>query len=361
MNILKSKGNQKERKETLRGTDRPTKRVAMVSIFSALFWMSAAKIDGSTFVGGWQSYNPFIPILSKMSVIQPTSFNPSLLTISEAKKLDNGSSQAYVNYNGKKLRVQAPKLPVPMDAGDYQGNQKYKVQLSFRDKDSNPKVAAYYEMLEKIDEFVVNAAQSNSGKWFKKPGMARDIVLDKFTPSIKFAKDKEGNLKPYPPTQGVTLKKNHTTGAFDAELYDKNKEIIEDATPVQVLKRGSEITPILECTGVWITEKGFGLTWKLFQARVDVAAEGNQRGCAIQDDEEDGAAPVVVSKPKPVAKTAVAEDEEEDLLAAVKPAKAAAPAPAAAAADEVDEDEVHEAPAVPVAKKVIKKVIKKAA
>jgi hypothetical protein len=287
-----------------------------------------------------------------MSVIQPTSFNASLLTISEAKKLDNGSSQAYLNYNGKKLRVQAPRLPVPMDAGDYQGNQKYKVQLSFRDKDSNPKVAAYYEMLEKIDEFVINSAQANSGKWFKKPNMARDIVVDKFTPSIKFAKDKEGNLKPYPPTQGVALKKKGD--AFDAELYDKHKEIIDDATPVDVLKRGSEITPILECTGVWITEKGFGLTWKLFQARVDVAAEGAQRGCAIQDDEE-AETPVVV-KAKPTAKPAVAEDEEEDLMAAVKPTAVAAPAPA----EDVDEDEVHEAPAVPV-KKVVKKIVKKTA
>ncbi len=305
-----------------------------------------------------------------MSVIQPTSFNPALLSVSEAKKLDNGSSQAYVNYNGKKLRVQAPRMPVPMDAGDYQGNQKYKVQLSFRDKDTNPKVAAYYDMLDKIDETVINTAQANSGKWFKKPNMARDIVVDKFTPSIKFAKDKEGNLKPYPPTHGVALKKNFTTGNFDTELYDKNKEIIDDATPVDVLKRGCEITPILECTGVWITEKGFGLTWKLFQARVDVAAEGAQRGCAIEDDEEESGTPAPVVKAKPVAakpaaaapKPAVDEEEEEDLMAAVKPAaKAAAPAPAPE--PDVDEDEVHEAPPVPVAapKKIIKKIVKKAA
>ncbi len=304
-----------------------------------------------------------------MSVIQPASFNPALLTISEAKKLDNGSSQAYLNYNGKKLRVQAPpKMPVPMDAGDYQGNQKYKVQLSFRDKDTNPKVAAYYDMLEKIDEFVINSAQANSGKWFKKPNMARDIVVDKFTPSIKFAKDKEGNIKPYPPTQGVALKKNMSTGAFDAELYDRNKEPIEDATPVDVLKRGSEITAILDCTGVWITEKGFGLTWKLYQARVDVAAEGMQRGCAIQDDEEDSApvvatktvAPKVVAKPAapaaPVApSTDIGDEDEADLMAAVKPTAAAPAAP------DVDEDEVHEAPPVPAPKKIIKKIVKKAA
>ncbi len=351
------KGKRTERKESnYARAHNHTERVAKVSIFSDFFWMSSAKIDDPLSLQTGKHTQFTLPILSKMSVIQPTSFNPSLLTISDAKKLDNGSSQAYLNYNGKKLRIQAPRLPIPMDAGDYQGNQKYKVQLSFRDKDANPKVAAYFDMLEKIDEFLVTQAMANSGKWFKKPGMSREVAVEKFTPSIKFAKDKEGNLKPYPPTHAVALKKNYTTGAFDAELYDKNKEIIDDATPVDVLKRGCEITPIVEATGVWITDKGFGVTWKLFQARVDVPAEGAQRGCAIQDDEE---TPVVVSKPKS-AKTIVAEDEEEDLMAAVKPTKAAPAAPPATT-DEVDEDEVHEAPAVPVAKKVIKKVIKKAA
>ena len=299
-----------------------------------------------------------------MSVVQPSSFNIAQLSISEAKKLDNGSSQAYVNYNGKKLRIQAPRLPIPMDAGDYQGNQKYKVQLSFRDKDSNPKVAAFYKALEDFDNFVIDHAVSKSGPWFKKPGMARDIVVDKFTPSIKFSKDKEGNLKPYPPTHGVALKKNNKTGAFDAELYDKEKRLIEGVTPIDVLKRGCEITPILECTGIWITDKGFGATWKLFQARVDVGAEGFEPGCAILDDEEDGEAPVakpVVAKKAPVAPASnmINSDDEGDVLAAVKPKAAPAPAPAD---DEVDEEEVVEAKPVPkpvVKKPVVKKLVPK--
>lgn len=297
-----------------------------------------------------------------MSVVQPTSFNIAQLSISEAKKLDNGSSQAYVNYNGKKLRIQAPRLPIPMDAGDYQGNQKYKVQLSFRDKDSNPKVAAFYKALEDFDNFVIDHAVSKSGPWFKKPGMARDIVVDKYTPSIKYSKDKEGNLKPYPPTHGVALKKNNKTGAFDAELYDKEKRLIEGVTPIDVLKRGCEITPILECTGIWITDKGFGATWKLFQARVDVGAEGFEPGCAILDDDEESepvAKPVVTKKVAPAAPTnMINSDDEGDVLAAVKPTKAPAPEPA----EEVEEDEVVEPKPVPkpvVKKPVVKKIVPK--
>lgn len=294
-----------------------------------------------------------------MSVIQISSFNPALLTISEAKPLENGSKQAYLNYNGKRLRIQAPKMPVPMDAGDYQGNQKYKVQLSFRDKENTAKVAAYYNVLEQIDNFVINHAMANSGPWFKKPGMARPIVADKFTPSIKFAKDKEGNLKPYPPTHGLALKKNKA-GAFDAELYDKEKRLIEGMTPVEVLKRGSEITPVVECSSVWITEKGFGLTWKLFQARVDVGAEGIEPGCAIVDD-EDISHPTVTPAAH-AATTDMSADDEDDVLAAVVPAKTVskpAPAPAPVVADDEDDDNVVQAVPVPVKPAVKKPAVKK--
>ena len=90
----------------------------------------------------------------KMSVITPATFDVSKLSVSAMKKLENGSFQVFLNYNGGKLRIQAPRMPLPYNSGDYQGNQKFKAQFSFKDRDSNPKVQAYYDMLEKIDEFV---------------------------------------------------------------------------------------------------------------------------------------------------------------------------------------------------------------
>jgi hypothetical protein len=291
-----------------------------------------------------------------MSVIQPTSFDSSKLSISAAKKLDNGSSQAYLNYDGKKLRVQVPRMPIPMDAGDYQGNKKYKVQISFRDKDSNPKTAAYYDMISGIDEFAIQHAMKNSGPWFKKPGMSHESTVDKFTPSIRISKDKDGNPKPYPPTQPIALKQRN--GAFDAELYDNQKRLMEGQSPVDILRRGAEITAILECTGVWITDKGFGLTWKLFQARVDQTAEGLEPGCAILDD-DDGDAPVVAkpkakATPAPAPTPAIVDDEEED----------EGQVGATEGGDDEDE-EIVAAPPVPVKKPVaavkkVTKVVKKA-
>jgi hypothetical protein len=281
--------------------------------------------------------------------VTSSTFDAKKLTVSDAKKLDNGSSQVYINYAGGKLRLQAPRLPVPYDSGDYQGNGKYKVQFSFRDRATNKAVSSYISTLEAIDNFVIDQATKNAGKWFKMPGASREMIALFYTPTVKVSKDKDGNPKDYPPTQSVALKQRN--GTFDAILYNAAREEIEGITPVETLRRGAEVTPIVDATGIWIADKKFGLTWKLVQAMVNVAAEGGRGGCLIVEDGD-----------APAATNAVSAAEESNLMAAVMPSVSAA-----AAEDdeeEEDEDEVVEAPPVPVKpspvaaapKKVVKKV-----
>ena len=276
-------------------------------------------------------------------IVTPSNFDVSKLTVSDVRKLDNGSSQVYINYDGKRLRVQGPRMPVPLNASDYQGNQKYKVQFSFRDRKSTQKVEAYFKMLETIDSFVVDQATKNAGKWFKMPGASREMIALFFTPTIKVAKDKDGNLKDYPPTQTLSLKQRN--GAWMTELYDDKKQLIEGMSPLEVLRRGAEVTPMCDASTIWIADKKFGLSWSLHQALVNAPGEGGAFGCQIQDDDE--SVPVVSAK------------EEQSLMAAVLPKE-----------DDEEEEEEEEGeevvPAPPVpAKKVtapaVKKVVKKVA
>ena len=308
-----------------------------------------------------------------MSVTTVSSFDAKKLSVSDVKKLDNGSSQVYINYDGKRLRLQAPRLNVPYDAGDYKDNKKYKVSFSFRGIDSNPKMAAYFKVLETIDNFVIDQATKNAAKWFKMPGASRDVVGTIYTPSVKYAIDQAtGDRKDLPPTQSVALKT--PKGAFDTEMYDHLNQSIEGQTPVQVLRRGAEVTPIVDATGIWIADKKFGLSWKLHQVRVDVAGEGGiSRGfLGVEEDSSTAAGGAGA--------TGVSADDEEDLMAAVLPSKSA---PAAGEDDGEDsngeDDEVIPAPPVPAkkpapaaaaaapaaaatttVKKVVKKVVKAA-
>ncbi len=176
-------------------------------------------------------------------------------------------------------------------------------------------------------------AHKNAGKWFGMAGASREMIAILYTRSIKFSKDKEtGAIKDYPPTFAASLKQKND--AFDAELYDDQKRLIEGMSPIDVLRRGAEVTPILDCTGIWKADKSFGLSWKLHQARVDVSAEGAARGCVIEDEDDVAAA---------------GGDIDADVRAAVMPSEDAAEDEESEESD-VEEHEVVQAPPKPAPK-----------
>ena len=285
-----------------------------------------------------------------MSVITSTSFVGSKLGVGEVKALAK-SSQVYLNYDGKRILLQGPQLSIPYDASDYQGDGKFKVQFSFKGRDSNPRIAKFHDTIEAIDNYVIDMAVKNCGKWFKKPGMTRDMLKLFFKPTLRYSKDKDGNEKrEYPPHMSVALKRkaaaaDGTPGAFIAEIYDDGRKMIEGVTPVEALRRNAEVVPILSCGGVWIVDGKFGITWTLHQAIIKVPGEGgSSRGFLGVEDEEGGDSTLVTAA-------------DEDLMAAVLPS---APAKAGAGVgdddddddddDDEDEDHVEAAPPVPVKK-----------
>jgi len=263
-----------------------------------------------------------------MSVVTATTFSLSNLKVEPTKKqLDNSPAAiVYLSYNGGKLRVQAPRMPIPFDSGDFQGNGKYKMNLDFKNRTTSAKVAAYYDMLRAIDDYVIDQGVKNSANWLGLRGVIRDTVSALYTKSIRISKDKQGNDRP--PVQSVALKKNNTNGIFDAALYDDQNRKIEGMSPMEVLRRGAEVTCILDATSIWVAGGKFGISWKLTQARVDQGAETSSSAPAFVDDgDDDEAAPA--SAPAPAAASFVADDEveEEEEEEVVEPVPAPAPAP----------------------------------
>jgi hypothetical protein len=259
-----------------------------------------------------------------MSVITSSSFVNSKLGAGELKALAK-SSQIYLNYDGRRIMLQGPQLTVPYDASDYQGDSKFKVQFSFKGKDSNPRVGKFHDVIESIDNFVIDQAVKNCGKWFKKPGMTRDMLKLFFKPTLRYSKDKDGNEKrEYPPHMSVALKRKASPtndGPFIAEIYDDKHKMIEGVTPVEALRRNAEVVPILSCGGVWIVDGKFGVTWTLHQAVIKVPGEGgSSRGFLGVEDEADGTLVTAA---------------DESLMAAVLPAAAHA---GAGTGDDDEED-----------------------
>jgi hypothetical protein len=176
-------------------------------------------------------------------------------------------------------------------------------------------------------------------------------------------------------------------GRWNVEIYNTKSQMefpADDAsTPMDHIPPRSQVACVLQCGGIWIGGKGWGLTWKLFQCVV----KKNQQAMSLRGvcnvvldpaDVEGGAteetspapvvatptpvaAPVVAPKAPVVASPIVEDDGVED--------EPAAPAPAPVKVEETVAPTKVEAPVVqeePVAatttvKKVVKKVVKKTA
>ena len=300
------------------------------------------------------------------------------------KSLESGGKQAYLNYDGRPLVMQVGPLETPfgLSVFDKVSPPKYSVDLKLRGYDdpaTNPKTATIYNALHGLDEYMLDQAVKNSKAWFK-GDKSREVLSELYTPTVKFAKDQEGNLKPYPPTLKLQLRQRD--GKFETQVYDDKKRPLTDVPLEDILVKGTIITALIQCTGVWFAGGKFGLSWKAVQIRADSVPE-SIRGFAFLDDGDatetvaaaparppTRAAPAAVAQP--VNKFAALHDEEEEVdddealapppKVAAKPA--AAPAPAM---DEDDDEEAEDALPVPVPakkttitkKKVVAAVAKK--
>lgn len=303
------------------------------------------------------------------AIVLPKDFKPSSLTVAPIKVMDSGAKQAYVNYEGHSLMMQVSALEIPygMSVFDKAGPVKYSVDLSLKGYDvDGSKVKQVFDAFNSLDEYMIDLGVKFSKQWFKSE-LNRDIIKAFYTPCVRFSKDAEGNLKPYPPTLKIQLKQRD--GKFETAVYDEKKRPLSDIPLEDVLVKRAVISTLIQCTGVWFAGSKFGLSWKAVQIKADHLPE-SIRGFAFRD--EDGSE--VSSAPAPAPKAAapssnhfstLAEDDDEEEEEIDDEAVMAAPkaSSSAVAPPTMDDDaDIVEPIAVPkkmTAAKVVKKVVTK--
>jgi hypothetical protein len=276
------------------------------------------------------------------SPVLARNFAISKLSISPVKILDNGGKQAYANYDGGKFLLQTPALTLPYNMNDKAFDPskpvKYTVEMSLRGYDeAGNKAKEMYDVLQSIDEFMIEQGVKNSRSWFKSD-MKQDVVRALYTPIVKWSKDKNGDVKPYPPGVKVTLRK--VGDNFEVKMFDANKEEYQGVPVEDLLVKGAVVRCVMQCTGVWFAGGKYGLSWKANQMVMDKVPE-SIRGYAFVDDEE-------------------GDIVDDAAFTAPVPAPAAAPAPASVTAavmpqeDDLDLDDAPEdAEPIPLPKKVV--------
>jgi hypothetical protein len=297
-----------------------------------------------------------------MSVL-PSQFDVSKIGFGEVKVLNNGSKAVNLTYNGGPLILQVSNVDLPygLNADDKFGPMKYSVNLSLNGFDSKPKMKEIFDVLEGLDNRVT--AECIEKNWLRKPGMTQQILkqMKLYKPTVKFSEDPNtGARKPYPPTVKAALRERN--GKFETAFYDTDRTLIKDVPITDLIVKRMTVMALIECTSVWITNVGCGLSWKVTQMKV-VSRPDALRGYGFV---EDGDAQSSAASRAPAKNAfAAAFDEEDDaevddeevLKTSAKVSAQSQPAPAA----EEDEESEEVAPA-PLPKKTIvkKKIVSKA-
>ena len=319
------------------------------------------------------------PIVLDVNTWVPDSirFTPPKVNDKQGKSINIISNQT-----GRGLHISSPLMTtwgisdfVDQTTGVSDG--KFSISLSFPNQEYATKNSTMF--LDKVKAFetaILNEAVKNSELWWGEK-LTLDILKYSFFPILKFPKIK-GTKKPdmtKSPTLSAKVPFYEKDNRWNVELYDTNGSLIfpcenEEMTPAHFVPKLSNVACVLQCGGIWIGGKGWGVTWKLVQAVVkpkEVVTVFGKCHIKLSDDEKNtienddvDAEEEVNSIPAPVvaSSTMVDDSDEEDetekpaaklvtqVVVEEKPVVVDTPVVAAATAPE---------------KKVIKKVVKKAA
>ena len=300
----------------------------------------------------------FIIIMSQSTiVVQYNDWNVDAVKYMPPKvNKQQGKSIAILNSNtSRSLYVTTPLLHT-WGCSDFMNEDgtndgKFSVQLNLPNKDYETKATKMFlEKMKTFEEKIIDDAVKNSEEWWGEE-MERGILKHTFFPFIKYQKDKTTKKIDTSKPPSIKAKVPIYNDVWGVEIYDtKQTRLFPDDnsmfTPIDLIPKQSRIACVLQCGGIWIGGKGWGLTWKMTQCivkpRDNVTISGS---CHIQLSEEDSEAIDNQELPEDAAAELSQTEKNDDVNVE----------------DSDNEAEAEPEPEPePVKKKVVKKVVKKA-
>jgi hypothetical protein len=237
--------------------------------------------------------------------------------------------------------------------GEEKGNGKFEMSLQFpSDEYANEDTTAFLENMKALEDKIKSNALIYSKEWFGKVHKSSEVVDALWTPMLKYPKDRNTGEYDYSKKPTLRVKLPQWEGNWKSEIYDEDaNKLFPSAdgvsTPLDFLKKGSNVMCIIQFGGIWFINGKFSANWKLVQAMVQKPRATLQGQCFIKakpQDKEKLKTQVVVEENDHIESSLVDDsDEEEEEVVLEKKAVVPAPAPAPAPAEE------------PVKKRIVKK------
>jgi hypothetical protein len=300
---------------------------------------------------------------SKSVVIDYNEWDVSKIKYMAPKPNDRGLSTVSIisTQTNRALCISTPMMKT-WGAADYvdpttgESDGKYSLSLNFPNPEyETPEASLFLEKFKQFENKILEDAVKNSMAWWKS-AKPREIVEFMYFPSLKYPKNKETGQVDHTKAPSLRPKIPFYSNKWSIEIYDVNNNLLfpsetaSGMTPCDFIQRLSSVACVLQCGGIWLGAKGWGVSFKCIQCVVkpqemqQVLGSGH---CFIKLSAEEigsqkSAAPAVCD----AVSATLEEDEDEPAPAPVKKVvkSAAATAASAVIVDDSDTDEPAPAP-----------------
>lgn len=212
-------------------------------------------------------------------VLEMQNWMPSAVKYMQPKVNDKGGKSINVIslQSNRGLHITLPLLLTwgISDFTDEKGESdgKYSISLQFPNAEyTNPESELALQKLKEFEDQIINDAVKNSEVWFGKK-QSREITEYGYFPFLKYSKNKDTKQIDYSRPPSLRPKVPNYDNVWKVEVYDTKGSLLfpsdsKYATPIDFVPKQSKVACVIQCGGIWIGGKGWGLTWKLVQCVV---------------------------------------------------------------------------------------------
>ena len=284
------------------------------------------------------------------SIISGVSMNAETDTKYAKVKVNNSGGKSVGILNSSSNTVLHVQTPLMLTWGVNENTDKktgevqsYTMALQFpSDEYKTPQVNKFFANMQQFEAKIKRDAIANSKEWFGK-AMSAEVINAIFTPMLYYSKNPQTGEPDLTKNPTLKVKLPFYDGEWKGiEIYDTENTTLfpgnpDGKTPKDIIIKGSDVSLIMTCGGLWFAGGAFGVTWRLFQAVLKPKATLRGKCHIVLDEDEQKR----IAAPSKTTQQSHAPDDDDCV-----PSSAGA---GAAAAHEVDvedsESEEEEEPA----------------
>ena len=297
-------------------------------------------------------------------VLSVNDWVPSSVKYMQPKVNDRGGKSINMvsKQTNRSLHISTPLMMTwgIADFVDEKGESDGKFSMSLNFPNSEYSTKATNDFLQKLKDFenqILDDAVTNSELWWGEE-MSREVAKHTFFPFLKYSKNKDTKKIDLSKPPSIRAKVPNYNGKWGVEIYDTQSNLLfpcdnQNVTPLDFVPKQSNVACVLQCGGIWIGGKGWGLTWKLIQCIVKPREVVSVYGrCQIKLSDEER---TTIEKQE-LKDDVDLESEPETVFQKPTPAPVSTEVPDS----DTEEEPVAPEPVVEEPKPVVKKVVKKA-